>query len=234
MLFSCLHPLPCAAWLGLPQNGTTRGQAGGTCVAQRCPGMRHQTIHGRRDSSSPCACFEWDEKPGNQTAAKVLFKQWEKPPGWQQRGKAPRGAGDLACPTQRELGWLWPPAPGAAAGVRGLLAKQGSPMCLLFVPRVSEHKYATTKMLMDSSHWQPSLHTNGQTIPGPHVDGSPGASGGENHCLVITQLLITPALPVPTLTSIQAPLTQGMAVTSCGAGVTSVGQVLGGIIHVLR
>lgn len=60
--------------------------------------------------------------------------------------------------------------------VRGLLAKQGSPMCLFFVPRVSEHKYAMTKMLMDSSHWRPSLHTHGQTIPGPHVDGSPGAS----------------------------------------------------------
>lgn len=100
--------------VGLPQNGTAQGQAGGTWAAQRCPGMRHQTIHGRRDPSAPRACFEWDEKPEDNIAA---LQAVERVPG------------DLVCPTQWELGWLWPPAAAAAAGARGFLAKQGFSRC---------------------------------------------------------------------------------------------------------
>lgn len=41
---------------------------------------------------------------------------------------------------------------------------------------------------------------------------------GENHCLVITQLLITPVLPVPPLSSTQASLTRLGWCDLCAAG----------------
>lgn len=77
----------------------------------------------------------------------------------------------------------------------------------LFHVLVLEHKHVTTKMLMNSSHWPPSLRirthkqftTHTQTYC-PGIIRTREHLGGRNHCLRI-QLLSSPVLPVPSLNS---------------------------------
>lgn len=123
-----------------------------------------------------------------------------------------QGTGDLVCPTQQELGWFWPPV------VSEGFWQSRAPQCGSSL----SHLFWGIKMQGSKCWWvPPSLHMCGQTIPSSHVQGSPGASQrGES--LPCNLILIPPALPVPTLPSTQAPLTQGW---SWQAAVTTVGQV---------
>lgn len=86
----------------------------------------------------------------------------------------------------------------------GLLQSR-APRCgsSLFHVLISEHKYVTNKMLMNSSHCPPSFHirtykqftTHTQTYC-PGIIRTRQRLGGRNHCLRI-QLLSSPVLPVP-------------------------------------
>lgn len=94
-------------------------------------------------------------------------------------------------------------------GMSEAFLQSRAPQCVfsLFHVLISEHKYVTTQMLMNSSHWHPSLHirmykqftTHTQTYC-PGITQTQHHLGGKNHCLII-QHLSPPILPILSLKS---------------------------------